>query len=808
MWPPFNSIRGSIDTLVAEVDRFAGMDDDPDTDYGAALATAADVWPTAPADTCRLMVWFTDGELDFDYRGSRKTIGWMDPPFELGSTADADRAKARAVTEICAVDGVADRFRTAIGPEAGDGAFVIGVTLGASTDYSLLRKIILNENGDCGAQRTVGDVLQSAAVDDLVEQLIIASDPSRQRSAIGPFEVSEAVETLRLRISWPDTVEAPELRAPDGEQRSLVLASSGTTLGNGATLDVVPEGASQSVVTIRTPATIGTWDGTWDVVTPSGAAVVGQMYLQDVTGELRLELAKDDLVLRRGMASAASAQLVSRSGELRSAGAWARSPASELTISWDTGSAQLVDQVKQDGTVPFTVALDRDDTRTELTISASIRSFTEVFPGQPIELTPWEGELGRLAVKDIPKSPIVDPIEYFDAPLNQDKASAETKIPVRTEGEGSRGCLTLTALGPTGPSAGEVTVEIFDGDTKLEVGEVCSANFDDNEQRKLTLRITAPPELVRKPGIISGNFRFESRSEINPDQIEPFAQSFTVQVDPEYIVVRPSASTWLLWLALSLLLPLVLLYGYNALVAAKVDVVPGLYARLPVTIGSDRITRHGDDTRGSLTIASLAEHEITPLFDTGLHQGAIDVGPARFQARISAWPWGEPHGEVTVEGAALVVSTDGTTPTGRAGRTGLTTARAWVFWSDEAAEQPQSPTVEPGSDAEPATAGPASTTEPVERHGTLLVMLPPTPYGGDITGLATEFDDALAHAHRTVSAVYATGTRPSRWTSFRRRFARPDRPVAERPNESVEPTADRGDLRTPDDDAFAGPSPF
>ena len=101
------------DALIEQLAAYAEKNTSEDTDYVAALEPwhnradparppteigALQLLEEAPPGSCRLLVWFTDGQFDIDFQETPKTLHWANPPIEVASDdaeVGARRGRAR-----------------------------------------------------------------------------------------------------------------------------------------------------------------------------------------------------------------------------------------------------------------------------------------------------------------------------------------------------------------------------------------------------------------------------------------------------------------------------------------------------------------------------------------------------------------------------------------------------------------------------------------------------------------------------------------------------------------------------------------
>jgi len=177
---------------VERIANFARRNRSQDTDYVAALEPwvdfdapdrpsdvvgALEILDQAPADSCRSLVWFTDGQFDIDFQGDAKLLNWIDPPFEVSSESSEAQAELRGIDRLCRVGGLADRLRSGTISD-GEGVYVTVVALGDSANFDLIRSIVAGTGSvSCGAEAPRGEVLDADSLGELIYTLTVGANP-------------------------------------------------------------------------------------------------------------------------------------------------------------------------------------------------------------------------------------------------------------------------------------------------------------------------------------------------------------------------------------------------------------------------------------------------------------------------------------------------------------------------------------------------------------------------------------------------------------------------------------------------------
>lgn len=158
-WTALN--EQTLPTVEADLVAAGNQIYDYDTDYWLALEGARQDLTDhrADADTCKAIIWFTDGDYDIDPRtdGSSAQLG-MEKPYVPGVSitdeASAAAVVARGKEDMCRPTGLADQLRSS-------GISLFGVGLSATdTEWPFLRSVILGggDNAETHAVSQCGDI--------------------------------------------------------------------------------------------------------------------------------------------------------------------------------------------------------------------------------------------------------------------------------------------------------------------------------------------------------------------------------------------------------------------------------------------------------------------------------------------------------------------------------------------------------------------------------------------------------------------------------------------------------------------------
>jgi hypothetical protein len=751
-------LQSELDVRIRD---FASWQDALDTDYATALLRATEVLPAAPVGACRLIVWFTDGQLDFEYEGAPKEREWTD--FVIRSRADADRAKLLAVAELCGENALVDALRG--NDLTTDGAFIAAVALGNRDEFDLLERIVTNRDGGCGARPAKGTIASTFDVADLTGLLVRSVDPAPpgatagllaigenecaaplDPSAPGAFAVPSSLSSIRARFESTHPNVRAVVIAPEevsGSRivdlgRSAELASlSGIQVRIGALSDRL------SSATLEFPTRLSAWAGSWEfrfcTDDPDLVGSNGRVEILGVNGFAEAEIV-EGISLRRGRSGTVSAQLIGRGGD-RIDGDALGVAQPVLTV---TGSALGPIELDATGRLRSTVEIPEDFASDVLIVQAELEPQVEVFPpGRTWTLSSWNGTLAELEVRDLPVYPLVELPGSFDV-IDQDNLIGRAAVRIIADGDESAGCLTLTEVSfddesPAG--AGQLAVRVLDGERTIVPGDLCSVELSSGDERDLIIEVQASPERARLAEFYSGTLAMTSTSAIDPDQSEEFSYPIEIRVRPLTVIELPSAELLLIYFALAALAPIVLLYMYNFVWGARLDVVPTPLVSIPFTY-ADRSLQRNDAAGGAGALIVTADY-VRPWGKSSGRPRQLtgrlpDGQELRLRARVNWLPWGQPYATSEIGGHRLQLGPLGRLRRMGAGHIGLSTSGLWVAG--------MTPVV---NHLGPLAAANDQTPNPPAWDG-VIAVLPGMCVGSDVVGRAAQI---LAAANDSISLL-------------------------------------------------------
>ncbi len=249
---------GSLDSVNTAIADTTSRQDGTATDYQVALEGARGALGAQRGD-CKMIAWFTDGELDF-------------------LTDDRESRINAASTEICRKGGIADQLAAADIVNVAIG--LSGAKTGESPDFTLLRSIAIG-GADCGTgdRSSKGQFFEAKNIDDLLFAFDRLGAPGDNRA---PSERAACVKTVcdegKHHFVLDDSVDSvsvladagreglvPVLVSPDGTQTRLDPRTPKTEKVGGVTIDYsFPSARSTSIS--MTGSTGPSWSGVWALV--------------------------------------------------------------------------------------------------------------------------------------------------------------------------------------------------------------------------------------------------------------------------------------------------------------------------------------------------------------------------------------------------------------------------------------------------------------------------------------------------------------------------------------------------------------
>jgi hypothetical protein len=472
------------------------------------------------------------------------------------------------------------------------------------------------------------------------------------------------------------------LVAPDGEIAQLVPGAP-ITMGNGTRLEVHSLSDHVFLVSGQFPTTRTDWAGRWSVryctddkELAKTAKNQANLYL---FGGLRLQV-RDTPLLRRGRTGSFTVELVNEAGQPTTKTDW--STDSTIKVSAD-GRELIAPMSNADGSLTFEYKVPVDYSPDALSLHARVAPIVKVSDDiDAVPLPPWEGDLASVRVADIPKYPYFEGDPSAFTGIDKDHLTTQSTITVVADPNEGGGCLTLVAPPEVDRADGmtvDPTVKVLAGETEIVPGQDCSVRLNDGESREITFWVETTKDQLRvtteRMMIVTS---WSAVSAADPSQRYERAFASPVHVEPN---VDINVNWWKVvgYMVFALVPPLILLYLYNLLVAARFEPLGAAHvATISVVIDGGQVTRSGKPGAPIVTTDDLK-----PLMGPEGRARAVnfkDIGLS-FVARPARSLFGEAFGLVTVNGSGgrVVLSSNGRSSRDERGALGLSLSRAWVL---------------------------------------------------------------------------------------------------------------------------------
>ena len=213
-----NLSDSSLDSVLAVLDKQANRENSLLTRYHVALKGSLESFTqeSKNSDTCRILIWFSDGEHDND-----------------DSTGLSPVEKRQITTEICGSDGYADGLRK-------EGVFVQAVGLNKKPEKMVLMKLVAENSGifnsggvslaNCGVRNSsgqFGNASDSSQIVDIITDLpggtrdeVVTKKCNADASDCSEikFTVDSSVVSFKVQATRPDAgIDKVVLDGPGGE---------------------------------------------------------------------------------------------------------------------------------------------------------------------------------------------------------------------------------------------------------------------------------------------------------------------------------------------------------------------------------------------------------------------------------------------------------------------------------------------------------------------------------------------------------------------------------------------------------------
>jgi hypothetical protein len=545
---------------------------------------------------CRVLLWFTDGKFDIDK--SSHSVPWIAKGAVSGITEVRD-AIPSGKDYLCKRDprygeALVDVLRNLRDNPASPPVFIGAIGLGKKVeDFELLKGIAEGDNG-CGDAPAFGKFVAATNPQDLLDalrQILVPTDLTNPTecgvapSGSSSFRIGQALQRMSLLVTARTSGADVSIVGPDTSTQRISLVRNGVVQQSGSTLGIDASvkqlfsvGDSRNKVTYLLVSAemnpdIPGWSGIWGVEFCNKDLVgTGNRVYVYASGDL--EIIAPNPVLTAERTKEISLQLVGRGAKSYS------DPSGFLNLDSRT--------VKVDGEEvdPASLAFSSDGQLTipysptnaqigdEVVVEVSIEPRFDLGNGEliPVAFETWTNSF---QIRKVPNKPS---LEVKGAWGTLTKANNTTEIQLRIHAGEEDGKLCINGISdvqvPKGsPDSGENGPQIaLSGKSIID----CYAVTKNQPDLTLPLTVKAPNKFfeIEANGNLTFNVDWSSSTLTEPNTDESLLQQ---------IMVVSSGTTSINWIQLlvfvlfAILIPLLILYGFNYFYGAKLVVAPYYY---------------------------------------------------------------------------------------------------------------------------------------------------------------------------------------------------------------------------------------
>ena len=670
--------------LQAEAAAFADRTDEIDTNYYLALVKAReqlDDKKRAPGgeQRCQALVWFSDGELDFQVRDRidlRQRFGpdaTLDAPADITTQAGVEDARTKAADLICQPgSGVADNLR-------GGDVTTIGIGLTGPettpTTFDLMRSIATgtSDGRTCGDDRD--PIPGSFETASNVDELLFAFDRIDPTGSVDNSEKGICQQPLQNALQCPlderhrffldssvdrvsilgrtDIPGIEALLVPPPGSRAVGLNRKPTALGGIDGVDARYTWETDRTISVDLAATGGSgWDGEWSIIFLDPQQKTGDQKSRTnihIEGNLRPELYNRDTVK---LPSNGTAEF--QIGLVRTTGA--RVAAATEVPGQATLSAELVASdgrrvpimtgVPKDQIGPRSVPLT-DVTPGTATLALTLDVTTARPDGSPgTTLAPQRVEVPLTVLPPFGYPTIAGPVDFG---VGDRTTTLQKQVDVTGPGcvwVDARPALTTT---PQGAGLVDVTAENAATGEQATSAQTCLV-VPEGRTDKLTFTLTTE---TPGNGAVSGTIPVRTAPLDARDQVQTVPLQFGADLRRPLDVYRFTAA--LIAALLASLLPVLLLYLIKWF-TARIPPGNGLHAvSVPIRIVGGRVTRDGE----AFALHPGELRDLVPIAGRGARDVTV-AGGVTLRTRIGWSPFGAPF--VTARGPEWTVAASSADP--------------------------------------------------------------------------------------------------------------------------------------------------
>lgn len=600
-WQPLGEFRAADDASKI-FSQFKFKHGDADTDYVSALDPTDLRTKKSPSgqlgaidllqrsnSPCRVLLWFTDGKLDFDRR--QHDVPWVKGA--VAGFAGVNEAKKLGEDVLCKSDprhggtALVDVLRTS--SNSSTPLFVGAIGLGRSQDFDLLEGIAEGKNS-CGKEPASGRFVNASHPQDLldaIQEVLLSPPPPPGITPCGNvpvdkqiFQIGSSLQKLSLVVTTRADGATISMVGPRGLRFPIISNGvvgntsivEGISIDRGQKLFSVGVGGTRVdyfLVTATLNADVGNWSGNWglEFCHPGGKASQDDFFRVFVYGDLTVVQGQRELTANRtksiDLTVVGVGSLSNQSGDLGiDFGKYvAKVNGREITNSTFESATGLL-------RIPF--APEKSDVGQPVTVEISSQPKFILNPNDkdatpiPIDFQLWNGQY---SVRDVPKTPGLIVGKSFSR-IDKGNLSSNGTFQIKPGDEDGSICLTI-------PSTANLKLD--DASAKLTSAAV-SASYSNclqvaagSSPQSIDVLVKAKKDLLHLDSDNSLALDIEWKATTTSGENDQGRISQLIPV----ISAGTTSVNWcrlFLGVILALLVPLAILYGFNYLLLARIMV--------------------------------------------------------------------------------------------------------------------------------------------------------------------------------------------------------------------------------------------
>lgn len=506
--------------VLAQADKFAALDNFPETDYATAFAAAQRMLSRRVADSvtppCTAIVFFTDGRFEIRDRvggnvrgGLPTTVKWSQD-VDLSKDGGGKEAVVVGKRYLCSKNGLIDQLR------GGDTSiYSVALTQGMRSDDRAFLEGLTTGGGACGRRtsKSVGQFLAADDADSLFfgfRNLVTGENPEIKQGA-QTFTLESGLDGFLIRAVTGDPATALRLTSPRGKVVDLKPDVDGKQIVDGVEIDTT--WGSNTTVEVRGTVREGQdWVGPWQYEFVGGADADDSHSTFQYFADISTALDGDPTALR-GEPTALSFVLKDSKGALiKSSSILERTSIDAVITDPATGDRYPVPISRSTTAGVFTGVLNLPE---DVSSPSVFLDVTTIYSLKAGGLTSPERRSFKLATK-LPENlgyPFLEPTKLNLAPIEDDKSSRGT-LTINGSSR-SKGCFWLNSFVPrSGNLVNKTNVDVKVGGKKAPTTRESCRKIQSGE--KLSVEVTVR-SIEKLDALFLAPIKFGVESDIKPE---------------------------------------------------------------------------------------------------------------------------------------------------------------------------------------------------------------------------------------------------------------------------------------------------